>query len=134
MLLPKLPKVSPTVQHWVTLVATAFAGAVMADVAQDGGPIQVFSDLTDASKRGPIIAGFIVAGLGAVWALVQRSVLPNVTANAHAENVETAAVKSMAAVRVAESFSRQTAETPVDAGPLAKEAKAMPSSFPKGGQ
>jgi hypothetical protein len=81
-----MPKFSPTVLHWLTLAGSTFAGAVMSAIAQDGTPMQVLSDLADPTKRWAIVAGAVVAGAGAVLALVQRSVLPSVSAKAVEQN------------------------------------------------
>lgn len=78
----QLPKLSPTALHWATLVGSAFAGGVMGAVGQDGGAASVFADLGDPDKRWPVIGGAIIAGLGSVLAMAQRSLFPAVSVKA----------------------------------------------------
>jgi hypothetical protein len=131
MQIPKLPKISPTILHWASLAALTFIGGVVGYIQKDP---TIVGDVTDSSKVLPTLLGALGGGLAAVALLVQRSVLPNVTANAHAENLETARVKNESDLANSQSsfVSRQTADTPVDQS-LPKIPKANPSSFPKGG-
>jgi hypothetical protein len=89
----QLPRLSPTALHWVTLAGSVFLGGVTSAIAQDGTPMQVIADLGDPTKRGAIVTGAVVAGALAVCALVQRSVLPIVSARAVAQNAVQATMK-----------------------------------------
>lgn len=88
-----IPNISPTLMHWLTLGGSVFLGGVTSALAQDGTPLEVFSDIGDPTKRGAIITGAVVAGVLAVCALVQRSVLPIVSVRAVAQNAVQATMK-----------------------------------------
>lgn len=57
-----------TLPHWLTLAASAFAGAVVANLRSD--PFTMFSSASGAKAAA---AGAVVAGVIAVAALVQKS-------------------------------------------------------------
>ena len=78
-----MPTISPTILHWITLIGSTFAGAVVANLSQNGN---VFEALLDPTKRGAIIGGAVIAGLAALLALAQRSFLPAVSRKAVEQN------------------------------------------------
>ena len=108
-----LPKLSPTIAHWLTLAGSTFLGAVMAAVAQDGGAFAVFTDLADPTKRWSIVGGAIVAGVMAVIALAQRSFFPSVSVKAVTQNAAKAAVLVLCLVFIGATQTACIANAPI---------------------
>ena len=131
---PKLPAVSPTITHWISLAAVTVIGAALGYLQSDP---TLATDVFDPVKLKGLILGALAGAGTALVLLVQRSLLPSVTASAHEENLDVASVKQLAAISATAiandklRVERQSAETPIDTS-VPKIPKANPSQFPKG--
>ena len=76
-------KISPTALHWVTLAASVFMGAFVASFQTNVG---IWGALADPTKRWSVIGAAAIAGVGAVVAMAQRSLFPEISIQAVADH------------------------------------------------